>query len=100
MFHIKNGFSNTLEPVVMLRKLYWRERTLTNAIESLRCKMIEVAVEKGSLMDPTVLAISRQLDMLIVQEQRRRIVRETNAKRKIYSFWRSPISCLKNIISI
>jgi hypothetical protein len=73
---------------------------VTDAIENLRCKMIKTAAEKGSLLDPTVLAISRQLDYLIVVEQRRRIHRITNSKRNILSFWRSPVSSLKNMISI
>jgi hypothetical protein len=73
---------------------------VSEAIEDLRCKMIEAAMEKGSLLDPSVLAISRQLDFLIIEEQRRRVIRAANSKWKVLSFWRSPVSSLKNMISI
>ena len=43
---------------------------LTHQIEGLRSEMIRVADLKGSLMDPQVIALSQQLDQLLVVMQR------------------------------
>lgn len=40
-------------------------------VNDLRCQMLKVAEEKGSLTDPDVVAISQRLDVLIVDLQRK-----------------------------
>ncbi len=40
---------------------------MKETIETLRHRMVQVADKTGSLYDPEVLAISRQLDLLLVQ---------------------------------
>jgi hypothetical protein len=42
---------------------------LIQMIEALRCQMIEHAVEKGSFLDEKVIAISRELDVLLLRYQ-------------------------------
>ncbi len=44
---------------------------MLDVIENLRARMIEIAMEKGSFVAPEVLAVSQQLDFLIVQIQGR-----------------------------
>jgi hypothetical protein len=56
------------------------ERAMSESeyIEELRCKLINLAVEKGSFLDANVLELSQMLDYYLVhhlrrQKQRRRI---------------------------
>ena len=51
------------------------ETNLVQTIERLRLAMVETALEKGSLVEPSVVAISQQLDTLIVQLQRMKMNR-------------------------
>lgn len=39
-------------------------------IEQLRLQMIKLAEKKGSLIDPSVIAVSQELDQLLIQLQR------------------------------
>ncbi|MGZ4164950.1 MAG: Spo0E family sporulation regulatory protein-aspartic acid phosphatase [Tumebacillaceae bacterium] len=43
---------------------------LTHQIEGLRAEMVKLAERKGSLCDPQVIALSQQLDQLLVTMQR------------------------------
>ncbi len=42
---------------------------LSNRIEMLRVKMVQTAMQKGSLVDTHVLELSQQLDELILKYQ-------------------------------
>ena len=68
-------------------------------IEELRCRMIELAEEKGHLSDPAVLAISRKLDSIIIVEQRRRMNSIANSQRNVCFIWQSSKTRFKDFIS-
>jgi hypothetical protein len=67
-------------------------------IDQLRCRLIKLATEKDSLVDPEVIALSHRLDSLIVFEQRVRLKSLTNPQRNIFSVWQSSITRLKNFV--
>jgi hypothetical protein len=55
---------------------------LSRMIEKLRCQMIELAAEKGNLMDENVIEISQQLDKLLLQFQKLKETRYFSRERK------------------
>lgn len=70
-------------------------------IEELRNTMYRVATERGSLTHPDVVALSEQLDDLIVVVQRRRLINFlrdshiTYAKGNSFPLWQTTKSRLK-----
>ncbi len=73
---------------------------MISAIENLRYKMIEIANEKGSFIAPEVLAISQQLDLLLVEEQRIRHASILYSTRGIQTISQSFVACSKKLLLI
>jgi hypothetical protein len=46
---------------------------LNQIIEELRVQMIELAIEKGDFLDENVVTLSQELDIILVQYERRKM---------------------------
>ncbi len=70
---------------------------MTKSIDVLRDTMIRIANEKGNLMAPEVIAISQELDKLLVLEQKR------CQRLKSFVFttsWQTSIPGLESLLSV
>lgn len=56
----------------MQRVIFLKDANLLQTIENLRRKMIQLANEKQTFLDPEVITLSQQLDKLVVQAQRKK----------------------------